>query len=125
MLDLAGVLGVPLYTNIVDSGGDSRRRRNCSGVEPDVDSETLSLLVGGAIVDRSEDRALSLHHGDRARTGREQPYHGLPTLEGFAGSRKHRENLVFRVSVNSDVTSILHEHNQTLESYSLGGLMNS
>lgn len=83
MLDSAGVFGVPLYTKIVVSGGDTWRRRNQFGIEPNAVDEISSLGVGVDTDVRSEDRMSRLDHGDRARTGREQPHHGLPTLVGL------------------------------------------
>ena len=82
MLDLAGVFGVPLYTKIVVSGGDTRRRRNQLDIDPSTVYEISSLGVGVGNDAQSEDRASCLDHGDRVRTGREQPYHGLLTLVG-------------------------------------------
>ena len=81
-LDSAGVFGVPLYTKIVVSGGDTRWRRNQSAIDPDATDEISSFGVGGGNDARSEDRASCLSHGNRVRTGREQPYHELPTLVG-------------------------------------------
>ena len=86
-LDLAGVLGVPLYTKIVDSGGDSRRRRIQVGTGPSADHEISSLGVEGGDGILPEGRGPRLGHGERVRPGREQPYRGPTTLVGVAGSR--------------------------------------
>lgn len=70
MLDLAGVFGLPLYTKIVVSGGDTRRRRNQHGFEPDAVDEISSLGVGGGSDAQPEGRVSCLDHGNRVRTGR-------------------------------------------------------
>ncbi len=50
--------------------------------EPNAVDEISSLGVGGGNDARPEGRVSCLDHGDRARTGREQPHHELPTLVG-------------------------------------------
>ena len=87
-LGLTGGFGVRLYTDIVISGGDCRGRRNQPVVDPGADYEISSRGAGGGPDAQPEGGALCPNHGERARPGREQPNCGLPTLEGFTGSRR-------------------------------------
>jgi hypothetical protein len=67
MLGLTGTFGVSLYTEIVDSGGDSWRRRKRGGEGPFVDNEVLSFGAGGSIVVPLEGGAPCSNHGERVR----------------------------------------------------------
>jgi hypothetical protein len=66
-LGLTGTLGVPLYTEIVVSGGDSGGRRLRKAIGPDIDVDVLSYGVSGSIVAQLEGCAPCSNRGDRVR----------------------------------------------------------
>lgn len=65
---MTGTFGVSLYTEIVDSGGDSRGRRKRSGEGLFVDDEALSFGAGGSIAVPLEGGAPCSDHGERVRS---------------------------------------------------------
>ena len=66
-LGSTGGFGVPFYTKIVVSGGDSWVRRNQSRAGPVHDREALSCGAGGGIAAQPEGGALCLGRGERVR----------------------------------------------------------